>query len=171
MGDLAGILPIGGGGSTVRPHVETTTQAVPAVQSSVAGQSLAGQNGSGGSQGKGQKSNGADTAPAFLRKSPVDPNAHAGPTPAFQVSVLEMDKDLQQALARLEAKHAKPENDAAIAPAPKAEAVAATRKEDVSEPAPEVKVEPSTDAGDSSGAAPAPVEAETVSEKTPDPVG
>ena len=165
MGDLAGILPIGGGGSTVRPHVESTTQAVPAVQSSVAGQSLAGQNGSGGSQGKGQKSYGADSAPAFKRKSPVDPNAHAGPTPAFQVSVLEMDKDLQQALARLEAEHAKPENDAAIAPALKAEPVET--------PETEADVEPVIGTDENGNSTTEPVEAgeEVTSEKITDPVG
>ena len=137
MGDLAGILPIGGGGTSVRPNVENSTQAVPAVQSSVAGQSLAGQNGAGTSQDKGQQRSGAETAPAFQRKSPVDPNAHAGPTPAFQVSVLEMDKDLQQALARLEAERAKPVNDAAIAPAVKADAVEEADVETPAESKPE----------------------------------
>ena len=164
MGDLAGILPIGSGGSTVRPHVETTTQAVPAVQSTVAGQSLASQNGSGGSQGKGQKGTESDTAPAFKRKSPVDPNAHAGPTPAFQVSVLEMDKDLQQALARLEAERSKPENDAAIAPVSQPE----TQEADAKDKARETGQSNTND--DSSGVDSEPDNAEAVSEKAPDPV-
>ncbi len=119
MGDLAGIPPFGGGGVAIRPHEHAAPPAVPAVEPSLDSQGLNGQttkNDAHDVRFAKQDRTDVDAAPVpALQRDPIDRHALAGPTPAFQVSLLEMDRQLQDALARMEAAHSQPESEAAIA--------------------------------------------------------
>ncbi|MCP3968864.1 MAG: hypothetical protein GY717_00805 [Rhodobacteraceae bacterium] len=113
MVDLAGIPPFGGGGVNVRPVNDAPASAVPAVEAAGAGQGLAGRMDSERSQtGSGQ---GWQQAPQPGIVQETDPHALPGPPPTFQISLLEMDRDLSQMLARINATHAIASDAAAIA--------------------------------------------------------
>ncbi len=102
MGDLAGIPPFGGGGVNLRPFIDTTPAAVPAVEPSVGGQALTGRMSS-GSQNAGGRSSDRQTAAHPVLQEPFDEHALPGPPPTFQVTLLEVDQHLMRTLARINA--------------------------------------------------------------------
>ena len=110
MGDFAGILPFGGGGVPIRSPNDTPKPAIQPVAGGSAGQGASARM----DQGRAElpfmpksKERGAD-------HEEYGPHVLTGPTPAFQASVLEMERDLQQTIARLEAARGMQESDAAM---------------------------------------------------------
>lgn len=108
MVELAGIPPFGGGGVNIRQTSTAPAPAVPAVEASSAGQGLSGRMSSSQSHNNGFTLGyrASDTRSDRARREIVDPNALPGPPPTFQISLLELDRDLAQTLARLNAKRA-----------------------------------------------------------------
>ncbi len=110
MGDFAGILPFGGGGVPIRSANDTPKPAIQPV--------------AGGSKGQGASARmdqGRAELPFIPRsrergagRDEYGPHVLTGPTPAFQASVLEMERDLKQTIARLEAARGKQESDVAM---------------------------------------------------------
>ena len=105
MVELAGIPPFGGGGVNIRQTNTPPAPAVPAVEAAATGQGLSGRM----SSNQSQSESGSDrhNAPSLALPGPDRPDPHAlpGPPPAFQISLLELDRDLAQTLARLNAEH------------------------------------------------------------------
>lgn len=119
MVELAGIPPFGGGGVNTRPVSDTAAAAVPAVEASVKGQGLSGHSSSNQSHsdqhGKNLDGQAASQPAPRVGAGAPDPDALTGPPPSFQVSVLEMDRNLAQTLARINAAHAIESDAKAIA--------------------------------------------------------
>ena len=84
----------------------------------------------------------------------LDENTPTGPPPSFSANVLEMDRSMREAMARIEAQHNRQETEAAIAPSPAEDSAAPDAAEDTAEA--------KTDA-------PAPLTAETSAESAPSP--
>ena len=115
MGDIAGSLPFGGGGVPIRSQNDTPKPAIQPVASGAAGQGV----GARMDQGRPDRPllpNGKDQDTPSQQRGGRDygPHVLTGPTPAFQASVLEMERDLKQTIARLEATRGKQESDAAM---------------------------------------------------------
>lgn len=55
-----------------------------------------------------------DTAPDAAAPEPIDESTLLGPTPAFQANVLELERDLRQAIERLESERARAEAEVAF---------------------------------------------------------
>ncbi len=118
MGDFAGILPFGGGGVPIRSQNDTPKPAIQPV--------------AGGSSGQGASARmdqGRAELPFMPRSKERDPGREeygphvlTGPSPAFQASVLEMERDLKQTIARLEAARGKQESDVAMGTLERSEA-------------------------------------------------
>jgi len=114
MIELAAISSFGGGGVNIRQSVETTPQAaVLAVENSLAGQGLSSQMSSGYSQSDQSHTNTGSRQQSTPQKA-VDPNPLTGPPPTFLMNVLEMDRDLAQSLARMNAEHTFPKEPAPV---------------------------------------------------------
>ena len=92
---------------------------VPVVEPGASSQATSGRMSSGHPQTEGGQSDGSEFAYATAKKR-VDPNATPGPPPTFQISLLEMDRDLAETLARINASYAM-ERDAAAIASPSAE--------------------------------------------------
>lgn len=115
MVDLAGIPPFGGGGFSIRQPVEPPAPMVPPVEPSANSAGLSGNISSGQPQ---TESGRQASVPAPLQrdpKEPVDRHAVPGPPPTFQISLLEMDRDLSATLARMNAAYAIERDAEAIA--------------------------------------------------------
>jgi len=113
MVGLAGIPPFGGGGVNIRPNIEpAAAAAVPLVEASVAGQALSGRMSSGQSQ---TDSGAGHPSGQPVEQKRVDLNEVPGPPPTFQISLLELDHNLAETLARINAAHAIARDAGAIA--------------------------------------------------------
>jgi len=119
MTDITGVPAFGGGGFASRQLPETPKPVVqevakPAADGSATnsqGETLRGQNGA-DYQSK-RDSNDADQK---RRDAVRDDIVLSGPTPSFQASILEVEKDLRNVIARVEAKRTQQADEAAIAP-------------------------------------------------------
>ena len=107
MVDLAGIPPFGGGGVNIRQTPDSPAPQVPVVEATLKGQSLSSRGSSNASQHESGHQGGHNPKPDSPQiHEPIDPNVLPGPPPAFQISLLELDRDLAQTLARLNATQA-----------------------------------------------------------------
>ena len=120
MVDLAGLPSFGGGGVNIRQNVEPPVPVVPVVEPGASSQASSGRMSSGHPQTDSGQRDGSEFAYANAKKR-IDPNATPGPPPTFQISLLEMDRDLAETLARINATYAM-ERDAAAIASPSAEA-------------------------------------------------
>ncbi|AJE47743.1 hypothetical protein [Celeribacter indicus] len=142
MTTITGVPAFGGGGFAFRPSPDPPRPAVPPIAETATdgaatftnGNGFAGQtgaaftrhHGAGGHGGSGDPSGDpqagkrdARTGSMAPARDPLPDDVIAGPTPAFQASVLEVERDLRMAIARLEAKRAREADEAAIAPVPR----------------------------------------------------
>lgn len=122
IGELGALSSFGGGIAPARISPETAVPAVAPIEP--------GQHSHGASPQMDSGQRGADTGvrdrhradnPAETgaqRAERPDPNVLTGPSPAFQASVLELEQDLQNVIARLEAARGKRESDTAMGPVP-----------------------------------------------------
>lgn len=111
MAEFTGIPPVGLN-SIVRPAPEAPPPAVPKPEAGLKGGGLSGQMSS--------NPRNPFTSRFSERQGQawIDPGQHAGPSPAFQASVLELELDLQNTIARVEAARGKRESDIASGLAP-----------------------------------------------------
>lgn len=122
MTDITGVPAFGGGGFAARQIPDQPVPAVPEVAKSATDGSATstrdetsrGQNGSNTNADREKPQNDAAYAPSARH----DENIIAGPTPAFQASVLEVESDLKNVIAKVEAKRTQLADEAAIAPSP-----------------------------------------------------
>jgi len=110
MGDFAGILPFGGGGVPIRSQNDTPKPAIQPVAGGSAGQGASARM----DQGRAELPLMPRSRERGAGRDDYGPHVLTGPTPAFQASVLEMERDLQQTIARLEAARGKQESDVAM---------------------------------------------------------
>lgn len=135
MSDIFGVPAFGGGGVSLRSPPQNLGQTVPSVAATAddssatfnKGSTLPGQNGdSFGTTQSVREDAGAyapsDPRDALIQQQPLDADTLTGPTPAFQASLLEVESDLRNVIARVEAKRAQISDAAAIAPAPQVSA-------------------------------------------------
>jgi hypothetical protein len=131
MSDLFGVPAFGGGGISHRPPPDHLGPKVPAVAAlandssatSKKGTDLPGQNGDSFDTSKSKRDDVGAYAPSDPReksseKPRFDADTLTGPTPSFQASLLEVESDLRNVIAQVEAKRAQKTDQAAIAPAP-----------------------------------------------------
>lgn len=122
MAEFSGIPPVGIN-SIVRPAPEAPPPAVPVVEASLKGGGLSGRMSS--------DSRNAASSGEHRRAEPgrADQDQLAGPSPAFQASILELELDLQNTIARVEAARGKRESDlAGVTTGTKGEKAASTRE-------------------------------------------
>ncbi|RPE71837.1 hypothetical protein EDD53_0967 [Pacificibacter maritimus] len=127
MTDLFGVQAVSGGG-TIRSNADLSVPAVPKVAEATHGgdtgdnqkANLPRQTGESGSKTIAQDQSGPyEPKPVSDTNTPredYDPNMLTGPTPSFQASVLEVESDLRNIIAQVEAKRAITLDEAAIAP-------------------------------------------------------
>lgn len=141
MTDMLGMQGFGGGNIAYRQPPENPRPAVPEISASenngsatfTKDQNLRGQNGS-ENVAKRDDTNARETRKEAAREDRAayaptdrndtrqtreprnDENVIAGPTPAFQASVLEVERDLKNVIAKVEAKRTALADEAAIAP-------------------------------------------------------
>lgn len=131
MSDILGVPAFGGGGGSLRPPPVDLGQTVPEVTAIADDTSATFNNGSNLPSQNGDSFDSSqvnhDTAGAYAPSDPrdtltekphFDTDTLTGPTPAFQASLLEVESDLRNVIARVEAKRAQVSDAAAIAPAP-----------------------------------------------------
>jgi hypothetical protein len=131
MSDIFGVPAFGGGGVSLRPPPQNLGQTVPEVTAIAddtsatfnKGSNLPGQNGDSFDTSQSNRTDAGAYAPsdprdALAQKPRFDVDTLTGPTPAFQASLLEVESDLRNVIARVEAKRAQISDAAAIAPAP-----------------------------------------------------
>ncbi|MBU2867206.1 hypothetical protein [Pacificibacter marinus] len=131
MSDILGVSAFGGGGVSLRSPPQNLGQTVPKVAAIAddisatfnKGRNLPGQNGDSFETTQSAREDAGAYAPsdprdALAPKQPLDVDTLTGPTPAFQASLLEVESDLRNVIARVEAKRAQISDAAAIAPAP-----------------------------------------------------
>lgn len=120
IGELGAISNTGsqtlGGGAAPRPDPVAKPPPVTSVEGGTGGRELSadlnsGQPGTTPDRRFATK-DGVDGPDTFAARR-TDPDQIAGPSPAFQASVLEIETDLQNSIARIEAARAKAESDAA----------------------------------------------------------
>ncbi len=110
MGDFAGILPFGGGGVPIRSTNDTPKPAIQPVAGGSKGQGASARM----DQGRAELPFMPKSRERATGRDDFGPHVLTGPTPAFQASVLEMERDLKQTIARLEAARGKQESDVAM---------------------------------------------------------
>ena len=118
MGEFAGIPPFGGGGVSVRPLNDTAKPAIQPVAGGSAGQGTSARM----DQGRADLPFMPKSKERDGEQAEYGPHVLTGPSPAFQASVLEMERDLKQTIARLEAARGKQESDVAMGVLDQAEA-------------------------------------------------
>ncbi|WP_417260051.1 hypothetical protein [Celeribacter sp.] len=120
MTDISGVPAFGGGGFVERQAPDTPEPVVrevaePATTNGSAAQSqgetLLGQNGT-----YNQSNHDSSDADQKRRDAVRDETVLTGPTPAFQASILDFERDLRNVIARIEAKRTQQADEAAIAP-------------------------------------------------------
>ncbi|WP_417271355.1 hypothetical protein [Celeribacter sp.] len=120
MTDISGVPAFGGGGFVARQAPDTLEPVVreaaePATTNGSAAQSqgetLLGQNGT-----YNQSNHDSSDADQKRRDAVRDETVLTGPTPAFQASILDFERDLRNVIARIEAKRTQQADEAAIAP-------------------------------------------------------
>lgn len=133
MAEFSGIPPLGLN-SIVRPAPAAPPPAVPGVEAGLKGGGLSGQMSSDARQSVPTRARAPEQAKAETGSGRPDPQQLAGPSPSFQASVLELELDLQNTIARVEAKRGRRESDIAGV------TVGATRDigKDASEPSPDM---------------------------------
>lgn len=135
MSDLFGVPAFGGGGISHRPppdHLGPKVPEVAAIASDASatfnkGSNLPGQNGDSFDTSKSKRDDAGAYAPSDPRsaatdKPRFDADTLTGPTPSFQASLLEVESDLRNVIAQVEAKRAQDSDASAIAPAPRSTA-------------------------------------------------
>jgi hypothetical protein len=127
MSDILGVPAFGGGGALYKPTPDQPEPTVPAVAALASdssatfnkGANLPSQNGETDTK-KAQEQSGAyapqDPRDAAEARAQFDPYILTGPTPSFQASVLEMESDLRNVIAQVEAKRALKSDEGAITP-------------------------------------------------------
>ncbi len=118
MGDFAGILPFGGGGVPIRSQNDTPKPAIQPVAGGSAGQGASARM----DQGRADLPFMPKSRERYPGREEYGPHVLTGPSPAFQASVLEMERDLKQTIARLEAARGKQESDVAMGTPERSEA-------------------------------------------------
>lgn len=131
MSDLLGVPAFGGGGVSLRSLPVNPGQTVPDVAAIAddtsatlnKGINVPGQNGDSFDISQSNRDNAGAYAPldprdALAQRQHLDVDTLTGPTPAFQASLLEVESDLRNVIARVEAKRAQISDATAIAPAP-----------------------------------------------------
>lgn len=131
MSDILGVPVFGGGGISHRPppdHLGPQVPEVTAIADDASatfnkGSNLPGQNGDTFDTSKSKRDDAGAYAPTASRETPTekprfDADTLTGPTPSFQASLLEVESDLRNVIAQVEAKRAQQSDAAAIAPAP-----------------------------------------------------
>ncbi|MBU2935465.1 MULTISPECIES: hypothetical protein [Pacificibacter] len=174
MSDILGVSAFGGSGVSLRSPPQNLGQTMPKVAATAddtsatfnKGSTLPSQNGDSFDTTQSIREDAGAYAPtdprdALVQKQPLDADILTGPTPAFQASLLEVESDLRNVIARVEAKRAQISDAAAIAPAPQKDSansvsgsqnsleISPTARRDLREvtpktetqPAPEVKIE------------------------------
>ena len=119
MSDFNGMPAFGVGGLAMRHPLETSKQAVPEVAKTATDGSATNKRGDTSSDQNGaySQSKRDSVVSEQQRKDAVrDETVLTGPTPAFQASILEVEKDLRNVIARVEAKRTQQSDEAAIAP-------------------------------------------------------
>ena len=124
MGDLTSTTPLTGGVALLRNTAAPLPPAVPTIEKGSDSRGLSGRMASdAGPQTAPHPRKALDSADRQARqdqpKKP-DPKALTGPSPAFQASVLELELDLQIAIARTQAARSRQESDIAMRPGPTA---------------------------------------------------
>ena len=114
MGEIAGIPPFGGGGANLRPPTETAPVALAPVAQGDSSANLSGRMDSDASGHGSARYQTPNALTDSLPRQPLDGTELAGPPPSFQVSILELDRDLQAALAKITASHSLKQDVAAI---------------------------------------------------------
>ncbi|GAA3856290.1 hypothetical protein [Celeribacter arenosi] len=134
MSNVLGVPAFGGGGFVQRASVDTHQPAVPEVAPVSKGETTSNHQGTGlpdyrshtNTDTQSSDTKDGETvarlraeqdAQETARAARTDENVIAGPTPAFQASVLEVERDLKNVIARVEAKRTRDADSAAIAPA------------------------------------------------------
>ncbi len=111
MSEIAGFPPVGGD-ALFHAAIESRKSLVAPAEKGSAGTGANAQFGSGG----GGSQMPQKTPDALFAPMPkADANAHPGPPPAFQVSLLDLDAQLQDTLARLNADRARERDADAVA--------------------------------------------------------
>lgn len=136
MTDILGVPAFGGGGFSQRVPPDQPRPSIPHIaqpandgtSTSQKGRDLPGQNGDTHSKTRSTsdaaqdapkaRGDGKTTPDAWDEPKRLDPYTLTGPTPAFQASVLEMESDLRNVIAQVEAKRALKTDESAIAPSP-----------------------------------------------------
>ncbi len=113
MAEFNGIPPVGNS-SVVRPAPMAPPPAVPGVEASLKGGGLSGRmDAQGRAPGPGRTGLQSSGTADEDRPRQADRDQLAGPSPAFQASVLELELDLQNTIARVEAARGKRESEMA----------------------------------------------------------
>lgn len=160
MTDISGVLPFGGGGFAVRPPVASEAPAVPEVQPSEASSNRTDQflpRKAAAQQNSARTADveppsGAATGTATPQPEQSDwrdkraEDIRVGPTPAFDASLLEVERDLRTAIARVEAARTAERDAPAIRPEAAPEAAEAAGPEPREEPRPAPAPETNPDA-------------------------
>jgi hypothetical protein len=112
MAEFSGIPPVGIN-SIVRPAPVSPPPAIPDVEPGLKGGGLSGQMMSNARQQVPGRARPHDQVTPDPRRRGADPAQLAGPSPAFQASVLELELDLQNTIARVEAARGRRESEIA----------------------------------------------------------
>jgi len=124
MVDLRGMPPAYMGNMTFHRAPDPSANKTPAIEESKAASSLSGGSLSGQSRnffdrtGSANDNSAPDTAKADRPMEKRDENTNAGPPPSFQISILELERDLSQQLARVNAEQSLARDILAVAPSP-----------------------------------------------------
>lgn len=167
MSDMFGVPAFGGGGVSLRSPPQNLGQTVPEVAAIAddtsatfnKGSNLPGQNGDSFDTSELNRDTAGAYAPSdprdtYTQKPRFDVDTLTGPTPAFQASLLEVESDLRNVIARVEAERAQASDAAAIAPAPQMNttnsdsgsqgtvAISPTARRDLRDDAPKAETQP-----------------------------
>lgn len=124
MGEIAGLPQLGGGGIPLRLNTDRNGQGVPPVEATPKGRGLDGRMPSGGGGARAEARRGDPMPDQETPPRRLDVHTLTGPSPAFQATVLELERELRQSMARIEAAQGLPEAASAIAPPARAESAA-----------------------------------------------
>ena len=124
MGEIAGLPQLGGGGIPLRLNTDRNGQGVPPVEAALRGRGLDGRMPSGGGGARAEARRGDPKPDQETPPRRLDVHTLTGPSPAFQATVLELERELRQSIARIEAAQGLPEAASAIAPPAPAETAA-----------------------------------------------
>lgn len=139
MGELGTISNLGGqtigGGATLRPQPDVKVPQVVAVEAGSKGRDLSADLNADPRKGFADDRFRGSAQDRQSTERRLDPAQIPGPSPAFQASVLELEQDLQNTIARVEAARGKRESDAAQgirppSPPPETEEAANSRQDD-----------------------------------------